>query len=74
MWTKTPISDYMPDNRVIASNEYDMLKGNINRMFVCDTKEEFNTQYAYAKGRIEIIYKCIGIDKGWLESEVTENE
>lgn len=36
--------------------EYDLLKGNINRMFVTDDAAELYIQYEYAKKRIERIY------------------
>ncbi|MFD1403602.1 hypothetical protein [Robinsoniella peoriensis] len=40
-----------------AFNEYEMLKGNINRMFVTDTKEELVSMYFYSKTRLEKIYE-----------------
>lgn len=46
-------------NKLVASNEYDRLKEDIDRMFVCYKKEEFEEHYAYAKGRLELIYKCL---------------
>lgn len=38
-------------------NEYDMLKGNINRMFVTKDDEEFESGIKYAKKRLDTIYK-----------------
>lgn len=40
-----------------ASNELDMLTGNINRMFVCDDIEELDKHLSVAKNRIDEIYK-----------------
>lgn len=39
-----------------AFNEYDMLKGNINRMFVTNNCEEFQKMYEFALKRLERIY------------------
>ena len=39
-----------------AHDEYDVLKGNINRMFVTDDIKELHVQHEYAKKRIERIY------------------
>lgn len=36
--------------------ETDMLQGNINRMCVCDTREELDSMYKYAKSKIDRIY------------------
>lgn len=38
-------------------NEYDMLRGNINRMFVCDDINELDEMYRFAKIRIERFYE-----------------
>ncbi len=37
--------------------ESDMLKGNINRMFVTDDPEELECMYEFSKRRLEKIYK-----------------
>ena len=37
-------------------NEYDMLMGEINRMFVTDDVEELKMMHEYAKKRIERIF------------------
>ena len=42
--------------RKILNVETDMLQGNINRMCVCDTREELNNEYKHAKSRIDRIY------------------
>lgn len=36
--------------------EYDLLKGNINRMFVTNNCEEFQRMYEFAQKRLERIY------------------
>ena len=36
--------------------ETDMLQGNINRMCVCDTREELDSMWKYAKSKIDRIY------------------
>lgn len=36
--------------------ETDMLQGNINRMCVCETREELDSMYKYAKSKIDRIY------------------
>lgn len=36
--------------------EYDLLKGDINRMFITDDVVELNIEYEYAKKRIERIH------------------
>ena len=60
----------MTNNEQIAHNEYDMLQGNINRMFVCNTKEEFEKMHGWAKHRLEVIYKTLSLERGWwFESE-----
>lgn len=38
-------------------NEYDMLRGNINRMFICDDINELDDMLRFAKIRIERLYK-----------------
>lgn len=40
-----------------AFNELDMLRGNLNRMFVTDDVKELTVEYEYAKKRIEMIYE-----------------
>ena len=61
----------MTDNRAIAENEFDMLRGNINRMFICDTQKEFEKMYGWAKHRLEVIYKALAEERGWqLDEEV----
>lgn len=37
-------------------NEYDMLKGNINRMFLTDNAAELVKMYEFAQERLERIY------------------
>ena len=37
-------------------NEYDMLRGNINRMFLTDDAAELYVMYEFARKRIERIY------------------
>ena len=46
-------------NKLVASNQYDKLKEDIDRMFGCYKEEEFEEYYAYARGRLELIYKCL---------------
>ena len=43
-------------SKTCVDNEYDMLKGNINRMFVTDDKDEFFKMYDYAMIRLKRIY------------------
>ena len=38
-------------------NVSDMLKGNINRMFVTDNLTELCDMYAFAKERLELLFK-----------------
>lgn len=38
-------------------NEYDMLRGNMNRMFLTDDVAELVKMYEYAQKRIEKIYE-----------------
>lgn len=40
-----------------AHNEYEMLLGNMNRMFLTDDEAELVKMYEFAKKRIEKIYK-----------------
>lgn len=40
-----------------AHIEYDMLKGNINRMFLTDDTTELNDMYKFSKKRIEMIFE-----------------
>ena len=40
-----------------AHIEYDMLKGNINRMFLTDDTAELNDMYKFSKKRIEMIFE-----------------
>lgn len=43
-----------------ADYELDMLRGNINRMFISDDIDEIMKMYIYAKFRINLIYHyCI---------------
>jgi hypothetical protein len=42
------------DNKI--QNEYDMLKGNINRMCTSDTTTELRDMYNWAKKRLENLY------------------
>ena len=44
------------EKRKILNVETDMLQGNINRMCVCDTKEELDNMYKHAKSKIDKIY------------------
>lgn len=44
-------------NEIEVRNEYDMLKGNINRMFLADDVKELLIMYDFAKQRIEKIYE-----------------
>lgn len=39
-----------------AHFQYDMLKGDINRMFVTDDAAELHVEYEYAKKRIKMIF------------------
>lgn len=43
-------------NKKEIYNMHDMLKGNINRMFLTDELEELFTQYVYAKLRLNLIF------------------
>lgn len=45
------------ENHNSASNEADMLRGNKNRMFVCDDIKELDEHLRAAKIRIERIYE-----------------
>ena len=38
-------------------NEYDMLKGNVNRMFLTDEVAELVKMYEFAQKRLEKIYE-----------------
>ncbi len=38
-------------------NEYDMLRGNINRMFICDDISELDEMFRVANIRIERLYE-----------------
>lgn len=38
-------------------NEYDMLKGNVNRMFLTDEVAELVKMYEFAQKRLERIYE-----------------
>mgnify|MGYP001025873739 CR=1 FL=1 len=38
-------------------NEYDMLKGNVNRMFLTEEVAELVKMYEYAQKRLEKIYE-----------------
>lgn len=49
------------------NNEYDMLKGNINRMFVTDDYAELLKQYSVAISRLTRIYE--GHKKRFEENE-----
>ncbi len=40
-----------------AHNEYDMLKGNVNRMFLTDDVAELVKMYEFAQIRIKRIYE-----------------
>lgn len=40
-----------------ARNEYDMLKGNVNRMFLTEEVAELVKMYEYAQKRLEKIYE-----------------
>lgn len=40
-----------------AFNEYEMLKGSVNRMFLEDTKKDLQERYQYAKIYLEHIYE-----------------
>lgn len=44
------------DEKKIVDCEYDMLKGNINRMCVADDLIELEAMYRYAKNRLDHIY------------------
>ena len=53
------ISDWKEVNQMTekeAHVEYDLLKGDINRMFVTDDVKELHVEHEYAKKRIERIY------------------
>ena len=39
------------------SEDFYMLKGNINRMMLTDDKEELYEQYCWARARLETIYR-----------------
>lgn len=39
-----------------ASNDYDMLKGCVNRMFITDDREELPRLYESAKRYLDLIY------------------
>ena len=40
-----------------AHNEYDVLKGNVNRMFLTDEVAELVKMYEFAQKRLEKIYE-----------------
>jgi len=42
-----------------ASNEYEMLKGNINRMFITKSKSEFDSRVAYAKRNLDVLISIL---------------
>ena len=44
------------DEKKIVDHEYDMLKGNINRMCAADDLIELEAMYNYAKHRLDHIY------------------
>lgn len=44
-------------NKQEAHDEYDMLKGNVNRMFLTDDAAELVKMYEVAQKRIERIYE-----------------
>lgn len=44
-------------NEQEAHNEYDMLRGNMNRMFLTDDVAELVKMYEFAQKRIERIYE-----------------
>lgn len=48
----------MEFNYISIKNEYDMLKGNINRMFVSDDIDEVISMYEFAKKRLERIFSA----------------
>lgn len=53
------ISDWEVVNRMDEQevrNEYDMLRGSINRMFLTDDAAELYVMYEFARKRIERIY------------------
>lgn len=39
-----------------VNHEYDMLRGNVNRMCICDTQEELERRKEFAIKNIENIY------------------
>ena len=49
------MSDYDKLSKNTNANEYDMLRGNINRMLVTDDYEEFRKMYECALYRLEKI-------------------
>jgi len=51
-------------NEQEAHDEYDMLRGNVNRMFLTDDVAELVKMYEFAQKRIERIYKyhCARLD------------
>lgn len=44
-------------NRQMADNEYDMLEGNINRMFLTKDRIELDSMYEFAKSRLASLYE-----------------
>ena len=55
--------------------ELDMLRGNLNRMCVCDTKEELLDMFAFACMRLNDIYKMNKTriyEKGEVEQDDTQ--
>lgn len=54
-------------------NMNDMLKGNVNRMFLCDSLEELLTMRAYAKMRIDLIFNGNYMRLKEKEKEKTED-
>lgn len=44
-------------NRQMANNEYDMLQGNVNRMFIAEDRIELDSMYDFAKSRLASLYE-----------------
>lgn len=51
------IGGYNMDERKRAFNEYEMLKGSVNRMFLEDVKWDLQERYQFAKVYLEHIYE-----------------
>lgn len=44
-------------SRQMANNEHDMLRGNVNRMFITKDRIELDSMYDFAKSRLASLYE-----------------